>query len=147
MAGSPFATRVRPGSLSLSLSLTITLTLTLTLSLSLSLSLTLPLTLTLSLSLTLEAWAALQRPVGDEVERRVAALLVASCEEALRPLPPAAELATLATAEATADAGAKAAAGAALERAAARVLLGERHALEACREHWLEVGRKLATST
>ena len=94
-------------------------------------------------SAPLEAWAELQRPVGDEVERRVAAQLVASCEEALRPLPPSAELATIATEEA----GTKGAAGAALERAAARVLLGERHALEACREHWREIGRKLAAST
>ena len=48
MAGSPFATRVRPGSLSLSLSLTITVSLTLTLTLTQSLTLTLTLTLTLA---------------------------------------------------------------------------------------------------
>ena len=29
------------------------------------------------------------------------------------------------------------------ERAAARVLLGERHALEACRDHWKQVLEKL----
>ncbi len=74
----------------------------------------------------------------DEVERRVAAQLVATCEEALRPLPPSAGLAIAAAKEA---AGAREE----RERAAARVLLGERHALEACRDHWL--GRLEAMSS
>ena len=68
----------------------------------------------------------------------MAAQLVASCEEALLPLPPSAGLAIAAAREA---AGARAE----HERAAARVLLGERHTLEACRDHWL--GRLEAMSS
>ena len=76
-----------------------------------------------------EAWATLQRPIGDALEDRVAAQLVTLCEQALEPMPPSAALALAAAKE-------PASAKQERERAAARVLLGERHALEECRDYW-----------
>ena len=86
-----------------------------------------------------DVWAQLQRPIGDEVERLVAAQLVAACDLALVNLP-----------EGSLEVGAMMETGTGkearqqeLEQAAARILLGERFALETCRAHWQVVLLKL----
>ena len=76
-------------------------------------------------------WSRLQQPLSPAVEARVAERVVGACDAALGPLPDAAELrASAAPAELAESASAVRA------RLAARVLLGERHALEATRMHW-----------
>ena len=89
-----------------------------------------------------EVWNALQRPVGAEIERRVAAQVIGACEGALASLPGAAELADAAREPEGQEEGAeeaggeRAAAGGVRARFAARVPLGERSALEACASVW-----------
>ena len=85
----------------------------------------------------LDTWEKLQRPLSDENERLVAERVLRICEDALEPLPPSLGLAMAASADEPPTEERK------RERAAARVLLGERHALEACRDHWKQVLEKL----
>lgn len=82
-------------------------------------------------------WSALQRPVGAAVEAKVAEQVLSVCEEALAALPPADELAP----RAKPDQGLPGDGTAEAERArcAARVMLGERSALEACVSVWEKV--------
>jgi hypothetical protein len=77
-----------------------------------------------------DLWTRLQRPVNDAVERLVARQLVDLCEETLLKLPPSMPMAMAATSTPTSETQRR-------EQSAARVLLGERHAIEACRDHWL----------
>ena len=81
-------------------------------------------------------WATLQAPLSADNERLVAQQVLQLCDTALQPLPPSAGLALAAAREPTSVAKAR-------EQAAARVLLGERHAVEACREHWQRVLQRL----
>ncbi|KAL1515147.1 hypothetical protein AB1Y20_004208 [Prymnesium parvum] len=87
-------------------------------------------------------WAALQLPLGAAAEARVAARVRAECEAALRALPAAEELK---------DAAAPPAGGGesgerVRRRLAARVLLGERCALEGCLAHWERAARAAAAA-
>ena len=93
-----------------------------------------------------ELWERLQRPVGAGVEQRVAQQLVDLCDAALEELPPSAAMTTAASTEdALSDpsdpSGSSDAATEAQrrERSAARVLLGERQALEDCQYYWQKV--------
>ena len=68
----------------------------------------------------------MQAPLSDANERKVASQVVAECDAALAALPGAE------TIQQRLAGGARAA-------LAGRVLAGERHALEACRQHWQRV--------
>lgn len=69
-------------------------------------------------------WESLQRPVAPQNEAAVAEQVVAACRAALEPLPPVDEVAV------------KIKEGGARERLAAKVLLGERNALETAIAVW-----------
>ena len=90
-------------------------------------------------------WDAMQQQVNPEIERRVATQVVGACDEAMATLPSIEKLATDA-APPRADAAAPSPSE---MRAclAARVLLGERHAVEACRSHWQRVLDGIAESS
>jgi len=77
-----------------------------------------------------KTWAMLQQPVSEANERKVAGQVLATCEEELAKLPPAEEL-VAASAPAASPGPPEIHAG-----LAARVLLGERMALEACIRVW-----------
>ncbi len=84
-------------------------------------------------------WGQLQRPVNAALEKVVTAQVLTACEEALAPLPPSMALAMKACkgdGDVTEEQE--------RERAVARVLLGERHALEACVEYWKRMEEALA---
>lgn len=85
-----------------------------------------------------ETWQLLQSPLDAHTESLIAGQVIGQCEEALAILPP---VETLAAASAPADPEASATDGeqvAEEERArvAARVMLGERYALERCIGEW-----------
>ena len=88
----------------------------------------------------MSVWTTLQRPVNPDLERLVTEEVLRVCEEALAPLPPSMGMAMAAARDAPSTAQQ------AREQAAARVLLGERHTLEACRDHWLGMRAALAES-
>lgn len=79
----------------------------------------------------METWTRLQSPLDERTEKLVAEQVIAQCEEALTQLPPVETL--IKTSEPAAE-GAEPDDGRA--RMAARVLLGERNALEACINVW-----------
>ena len=83
-----------------------------------------------------QVWSRLQTPLSDATEAKVAARVLATCGAALEELPPAEKLAPAAV-DQSGD-------GVEAERArlAARVLLGERAALEACQSVWEKVAEK-----
>lgn len=85
-------------------------------------------------------WEQLQKPASADNEGKVAGQLVEICNEALLVLPDAKPLSAAALESLGGDAMAEGAEGERRARArawaAARVLLGERHALEACRDYW-----------
>ena len=85
-------------------------------------------------------WTRLQSPINAELEGLVTEQAIQVCEAALEPLPPSIPMAMAAAREAPSTEQQV------REKAAARVLLGERHALEACREHWLQMREALASS-
>lgn len=80
-------------------------------------------------------WERMQSPLSDETEARVAAQVLATCETALDALPSAETLLP-------ASAGGDDSADAERSRLAARVMLGERAALEACVSVWQSVADK-----
>ena len=84
-------------------------------------------------------WGQLQRPVNAALEKVVTAQVLKACEEALAPLPPSMALAMKAC-KSDGDVTEEQE----RERAVARVLLGERHALEACVEYWKRMEEALA---
>lgn len=82
-------------------------------------------------------WERLQAPLAPQLERQVAAQVLGACHSALATLPPAEDLAKLAAPRrAAGSAGAGEAAGEIRARLGARVVLGERAALEACAAVW-----------
>lgn len=85
-----------------------------------------------------EAWKALQAPVGKAVEKRVASQVVKACEEALEALPSAEELAPTTVGPKEGEASDEPVSRV-RERLAARVVLGERAALEGCLTVWKKV--------
>merc|ERR1719281_624854 len=80
-----------------------------------------------------ELWNALQQPVDPAVEAAVAAQVLEACRGALAELPAAIDLAPRA---ASAESPASDSPEAERSRLAARVMLGERSALEACISVW-----------
>ena len=83
-------------------------------------------------------WQRLQTPLSDATEAKVAAKVIAACDDALASLPKAEELLPDAAEQATGLAPA-----AERKRLAARVLLGERAALESCVAVWKEAAAKV----
>jgi len=84
-----------------------------------------------------DVWGAMQAPLSDANERCVAMQVVGACDEALQELPSGAEIAEqLAAGTAAAAAGGDGARRGERMLLAARVLAGERHALEGCRQRW-----------
>jgi hypothetical protein len=88
----------------------------------------------------MEMWQALQKPINDAVEERVATTVLGACDEALDALPTADDLKDAATP--VAIDGSEETAARIRERLAARVLLGERCALEACTTYWRGVAKE-----
>lgn len=84
-----------------------------------------------------DIWTAMSKPFDAAIETRVAAQVTKQCEEALEKMPSVEELAAAAAPpKEDAEISGKAAVQAEKERLAARVLLGERSALEACIGVW-----------
>ncbi|KAL3892882.1 MAG: hypothetical protein SGPRY_014691 [Prymnesium sp.] len=81
-----------------------------------------------------ESWEALQQPLSPALEKRVAQVVLDKCEAAVELLPIAEELK-----KAAAPADGNETTTRIRERFAARVLLGERCALEACIGFWQRV--------
>ena len=81
----------------------------------------------------MELWDALQRPMGDALEARVAKSVLEACDAAITALPTADTLKDMAAPPAV---GEEYTPERQRERMAARVLLGERCALEACSAFW-----------
>lgn len=81
-----------------------------------------------------ESWEALQQPLSPALEKRVAQVVLDKCEAAVELLPIAEELK-----KAAAPADGNETTTRIRERFAARVLLGERCALEACIGFWKRV--------
>lgn len=86
-----------------------------------------------------EVWTKLQQPISPDLESAVTAKVLAQIGATLAPLPPSVPMAMAAARDAPTEESAR-------ERAAARVLLGERHALEACRDWWKMMEEALAAS-
>lgn len=84
-------------------------------------------------------WAALQKPAGAALEQHVAARVLSACDEALVALPAAEELAEAAVPPRD-ETGEQESAAETRARLAARVLLGERAAVEACAAVWRKAG-------
>jgi hypothetical protein len=83
----------------------------------------------------LETWQRLQRPLDVAIEARVATRIITQCEESLAQMPAVEKLAAAAEAP-SAEEEADSDGSAMRARMAARVLLGERCALEACIALW-----------
>ena len=91
-------------------------------------------------------WGRMQTPLSDETEAKVATKVIAACDEALAELPSAETLLPRAMPAAPdAEASAELSAQQERSRLAARVMLGERAALEACQTVWNEALSKVAT--